>query len=232
MNRLNNKVFNGFSEESVKFLLEVKSRNSREWFQENRYKYEEWLLKPFQNLVSDLSQNMLAIDPLIEVRPQINKTISKIYRDTRFSKDKSIFKSQIWMTFKRPSKDWKDAPSYFFELMIDSYRYGLGYYSASRSTMDTFRASIGDNRREFMKAISFLKKNTTFELKGEKYKRPLISDHPDIIQNWYQRKSFYIVSTRKIDKLLFSMKLKDRIKSGFNDLAPLYHYLRNHVNFS
>ena len=228
----NNKVFKGFSKESIEFLREVKSRNSREWFQENRYKYEEFLLRPFQNLVSDLSQNMLAIDPLFEVRPQINKTISKIYRDTRFSKDKSIFKNQIWMTFKRPSRDWKDAPSYFFELMTDSYRYGLGYYSASRSTMDMFRLSIGDYRQEFMNAISFLKRNTTFELKGEKYIRPLISDYPDIIQNWYQRKSFYIVSARKIDKLLFSKRLKDRIKSGFNDLALLYHFLRNHVNFS
>jgi len=223
------KKFNRFSKESLAFLSTVKRKNSKEWFQENRDKYEEYLLEPFRMLVSELGSEMLEIDPEFEIRPLINKTISKIFRDTRFSKDKSFFKNQMWLTFKRPSKEWKDAPAYFFELMTDSYRYGLGYYSASRNRMDIFRESIDANPKEFIKAISFYGKHSPLQLKGDIYKRPLKGKRPEIIQNWYQRKSFYLVCTKKIDKTLFSAKLKTEIIKSFKTLSPLYKYLYKHI---
>jgi uncharacterized protein (DUF2461 family) len=175
----------------------------------------------------ELSRPMLEIDPDFEVRPLINKTISKIYRDTRFSRDKSLFKKAMWLTFKKPSRDWKDALAYFFELMIDSYRFGLGFYSASRTSMDCLRRSIDDNPEPFLKAISFYKKNSTFELKGDKYRRPIKSNYSDRIQDWYQRKSFYLVDTRNIDKILFSPMLAKEMIKGFKNLSPLYIYLQN-----
>ncbi len=58
-----------------------------------------------------------------KVSPQINRTISRIYRDTRFSKDKSPYKTTMWVTFKRPVKEWQNAPAYFFEITLESYRY-------------------------------------------------------------------------------------------------------------
>lgn len=221
--------FRGFSKESLAFLATVNKKNSKEWFDKNRGEYGKFLLEPFRMLVAELGEDMLRIDSSIEVRPQINKTISKIFRDTRFSKDKSIFKKAMWMTFKRSSKDWKDAPSYFFELMTDSYRYGLGYYSASRGTMDVFRESIDNNPKEFLKAVSFYEKQSAIELKGDLYKRPLLSSHPDNIQDWYQRKSFYLVCTKKVDATLFSSKLKSDILKSFNMLAPLYKYLNKNI---
>mgnify|MGYP001567660317 CR=1 FL=1 len=57
-------------------------------------------------------------------------------KDTRFSKDKSPFKCTMWITFKRPNKEWKGAPAYFFEIPTESYRYGMGFYSAGKETMD------------------------------------------------------------------------------------------------
>ena len=53
----------------------------------------------------------------------------------------------MWLTFKRPSKDWKDAPVYFFELGPDMLRYGLGYYSANKPTMDLFRHTLRQRPR-------------------------------------------------------------------------------------
>ena len=223
------KRFAGFSKESLTFLTIVNNKNSKVWFEKNRDNYEKYLLEPFRMLVAELGKDMLKIDPGFEVRPQINKTISKIFRDTRFSKDKSLFKKARWLTFKRPLKDWKDAPAYFFELMTDSYRYGLGYYSASRNTMDIFRHSIDNNPKEFVRAVSFYNKQSAIELKGDTYKRPIKSEHPEIIQDWYQRKSFYLVCTKKIDGTLFSTKLKSEILKNFNTLGPLYKYLRKHI---
>ncbi len=221
--------FTGFSKESISFLNTVHKKNSKEWFEKNRDKYEIRLLEPFRLLVAELGEDMLKIDSDFEVRPQINKTISKIFRDTRFSKDKTIFKRAMWLTFKRPSKDWKDAPAYFFELMTDSYRYGLGYYSASRNTMDIFRESINNYPKQFAKAISFYSGQSAIELKGDKYKRALICEHSESIQDWYQRKSFYLVCTKKIDNTLYSTKLKSEIADNFKTLGPFYKYLQKHI---
>ncbi|MEW6457318.1 MAG: DUF2461 family protein [Acidobacteriota bacterium] len=72
-----------------------------------------------------------------------------------------------WIVFKRPNKDWKDAPAYFFEISPDSYRYGMGFYSASPDTMDRFREMIDKKPKEFLKAISFYAKQQIFVVEGE-----------------------------------------------------------------
>lgn len=131
--------FKGFSQESLDFLGNLKANNNRMWYEANRQVYINCLLEPLQNLVVDIGAFMLTIDPYLEVTPAIDKTISRIYRDTRFSRDKSPYKSTMWITFKRPNKEWKDAPAFFFEISPDSYRYGMGFYSAGKKTMDRFR---------------------------------------------------------------------------------------------
>ena len=87
-----------FSRESITFLSEVKRQNSKEWYEKNKSVYKSYLLEPFQNIVESLTPVMQIIDPHIEVTPAIGKTISRIYRDTRFSKDKSQFRDRMWLT--------------------------------------------------------------------------------------------------------------------------------------
>ncbi len=218
-------VFNGFSPETLDFLRSLQANNNKTWFEAHKPDYQERLLKPLQDLVLDLSGFMLAIDPYFEVTPAVGKTISRIYRDTRFSKDKSPYKSTMWITFKRPNKDWQDMPAYFFEICPDSYRFGMGFYSASRDTMDRFRAMIDGKPQEFFKAISFYPKQQVFVVEGEKYKRRLDESKPEEILNWYQRKNLYLVCNRRIDNRLFSRELLDDLISGFGLIAPFYHYL-------
>lgn len=217
--------FQGFSSKGLRFLREVRKRNSKPWFEENRSVYTDHLLAPFQQLVAVLSGTMLSIDPIFEVRPAINKTISRIYRDTRFSNDKSLYRDTMWLTFKRPVKDWQDRPGFFFELTPTTYRYGMGFYQARRNTMDTFRQTIDQNPRKFLRATSFYRTDNRFELHGEKYKRPLESDHPDTIQDWYQRKSWYLACNRKIDDVVQSPDLVDELREGFVMLKSLYLFV-------
>lgn len=217
--------FKGFSPESLGFLHDVHWMNSREWFESRRGMYERCLLDPLRALVVDLSKKMSAIDPFFEVRPLVNKTISRIYRDTRFSRDKSLFKDRMWLTFKRPGKDWKDRPAYYFELTPDSYRYGMGYYSAAKRTMDLFRAEIDRDPGLFGRVVSFYGKGGRFSLEGEKYKRSLKSGHPPELQEWYQRRSFYLACNKGIDETLFSSRLSGEIASGFETIEPIYRFL-------
>jgi uncharacterized protein (TIGR02453 family) len=215
--------FSGFSQKALTFLKQLKKNNDKVWFDAHKKEFEQHLLQPLQALVSDLGASMLAIDPQLEVRPITNKTISRIYRDARFSKDKSPYKTTLWITFKRPGENWQDGPAYFFEIGIDLYRYGMGFYQASKNTMDKLREVIDTKPKAFQKAIAFYEGQKNFVVEGEQYKRVLDPGKPEALQVWYQRKSLYLVCTRKIDKALFGRKLLNDLKTGYALLAPLYH---------
>ncbi|MFT8348955.1 DUF2461 domain-containing protein [Clostridium saccharoperbutylacetonicum] len=225
MNKNNVSKFEGFSPESLTFLNDVRVNNSKEWFESHRNDYNKYLLKPFQNLVIDLSEQMLSIDDLIDVAPVINKTISRIFRDIRFSKDKSLYKNTMFLTFKRGKKEWRDAPAFFFEISPQSYRYGMGYYSASKESMDVFRKMIDENQESFEKAISFFDKQNVFTIEGEEYKRTLDSTKPANINKWYNRKSIHLVNNNvKVERLFTKDILKD-LTTAFTMLKPIYDYL-------
>ncbi|UCE24610.1 MAG: DUF2461 domain-containing protein [Candidatus Zixiibacteriota bacterium] len=225
MSRKLQRTFSGFSPETLKFLENLAANNSKPWFEKHRHEYEQFVLDPLRALVTDLSGFMMTIDPQLETRPAVNKTISRIYRDTRFSKDKSLFRNNMWIVFKRPGKDWKGAPGFFFEIFPDWYRYGMGFYSASPDTMRNYRRLIDQKPREFRKATAFLSRQKTFELAGELYKKVFDPVKPEAIQTWYQRRNLYLVSNHKINRRLFGTGIADELAKGFGTLAPLYHFL-------
>ena len=216
--------FKGFSNKTLQFLQEVTRHNSKEWFEEHRSLYDENLLHPFKQLVETLTPCMLAIDERFETRPAIGKTLSRINRDTRFSRDKSRYRGRFWLSFKRPSKDWKESPTYFFEIATDWYRYGLGYYSAPKYKMDLLRRFIEQDIKAFEKLIYCYQ--SPFELIGDSYKKSLNKALPEHIATWYNRKNLAImVSSQQVERL-FNKQLVNELTSAFQQLVPLYHYLQ------
>lgn len=228
--------FTGFTQQGLTFLQQIGQNNTKEWFEEHRDIYEQHLLLPMRKLVTDLGADMMAIDELFEIRPAIGKTISRMNRDTRFSHDKSLYRSNIWLTFKRSRKNWTDAPTYFFEFGPDWWRYGLGYYSASRATMDLFRQQLVRAPADFLKIAECIHPN--FLIEGESYKRPLIKDQPPELATWYNKKSWALISHHHDMEPLFSNQLVDILSKDFRRLSPIYDFLmkieglkKSHNNF-
>ena len=219
------RTFRGFFPETIAFLKELGENNNRTWYHNNKHRYKEYVLEPLQNLVMDLSEFMLTIDSRFETRPQIDKTISRIYRDTRFSKNKLPYRNNVWITFKRLSKEWTKQPGYYFEIYPGYYHYGMGFYNAPRAVMDKFRERINDRTDEFLRVTSFYRDSGVFELHGDNYKRILDDTKPPEILEWYQKKSFYLSARREISSIVFSSGLADELLEGFRMLAPLYQYL-------
>ncbi len=217
--------FSGFSPESLGYFERLAVNNNKLWFEEHRDDFEQFLMEPLKNLVSDLSAAMLAIDPELVVIPKVDKTISRIYRDTRFSRNKSPYKTCLWITFKRRSPEWKTAPCFFFEISADGYRYGMGFYSASKETMDSLRRFIEAKSAEFRKVVAAFGKQDIFTVEGERYKRPLNPALSDDLQKWHGRKNIYFICQRPMDGRLFTRGICDDLREGFDSLKPLYELL-------
>jgi uncharacterized protein (TIGR02453 family) len=220
--------FSGFSPRSLRFLEEVRERNSKKWFDGHREEYEKLLLTPLRSLVCELSGTILSIDREIDTSPSLNRTISKIYRDTRFSKDKSLFRNEAWISFKRKRQEKITIPEFYFYMTLDSYEFGMGYYAANKRAMDLFRGAITNNAASFRRAISF--ENTgknKIEKYEDRYKRTVDNEGPKDLQDWFQLKSFCFRKKRNIDKRLFSSALAKEIAETFSVLSPLYKFIIN-----
>lgn len=216
-------IFKGFTPQTLEFFNELSLNNNRQWFEENRERYKKTVHAPFVELGHALLETMSAIDPEFELRPE--KIISRINRDVRFSRDKSPYRSNVWISYKRPQREWIEAPAFFFELMPDSYRYGMGFYNASKSTMDRFRMEIVRREDEFLKIAASISRKGVFSVMGEDYKRRLENALPGPLQQWYQKKNLYLMVTREIGDEIFSGEIASILSSGFKSLDELYKFL-------
>ena len=102
---------------------------------------------------------------------------------------------------------------------------GMGFYTASRQTMDRFRDVIDEDPDDFLDRVGPIFQENRFELRGETYRRPIGGTQPEAIQTWVQRKSFYLVHNSPIDDRLFGSGLVDTLITDFAHLTPLYLFL-------
>jgi uncharacterized protein (TIGR02453 family) len=216
-------IFTGLTPDALDFLQLLSRNNSKEWFSANRETYDWGIVSPLRALVATLAPDMRLIDDRLEVRPAVGKTLSRIHRDTRFSHDKSPYRSNVWIYFKRPRKTLSDSPTFFFEISYGGWRYGMGYYSASHNTMARFRDYIADNPRSFLRTVADIR--CGFALVGESYKRPRGQALPPELADWYNKKTFALIDERQDMASLYTAELADILRDGFRRLAPLYQVL-------
>ncbi len=214
-----------FSIETIKFLFELRFNNNREWFQKNKERYLKYVLLPFKELVKDLGQKMLKIDSQFEIAPEVDKTISRIYRDTRFSKDKSPYRANVWISFKRKCPNWKETPTYFFEIYPEYYHFGMGFFYFPVYIREKLRNKILENPDRFKKLISFYQKGNPYTIEGEILRRTKDKNISKELKVWYERKELYLYCKRDIDDVVFSDKIVDFLYEKFLLLAPLYKFL-------
>jgi uncharacterized protein (TIGR02453 family) len=216
-------MFTGFTPETLAFLADLKANNNKPWFKAHEAIYRACVLGPMLDLVEALAEPMLDIDGRLVVTAAVGKTVSRIYRDTRFSKDKSPFRDHMWCSFKRSGDGWQDMPGYYFEINPNGYSYGMGMYQATPATMALFRTRLLDEPEAFRAAIATIPACCT--LNGELYKRPRPGAVANDLRTWYDRKSFWLSGGRQADDRLFSAELAGDIARDFTALAPLYRYL-------
>lgn len=218
-------VFTGFAPEAFAFLDGLRQNNDKAWFDAHKADYQSHVLAPMKDLVTDLAPLMSRIDPQMETRPAVNKTISRIQRDTRFSHDKTPYKTRQWFSFKRPSKEWQNFPAFYFELSLEGFLYGMGMYCPNRSTMDRFRADVDQDATTFRAAIAGLGSQQRFEVAGDLYQRSLKPDLPPDLQTWYNRKSFYLMRQCPLPGDHIGPELVEQLMQDYQLAAPLYQYL-------
>lgn len=210
-----------FSAKSLDFLFENMLNDSRTWFNDRKEDYKQLVTEPFTRLIVDLTDTMLEIDGKFVCNP---KKISRIYRDARYARGKSIFRDYVWYSFCRPYEGRKTLPEFYFSVSPRGFDYGCGFYAADSDVMDSYRQLILADDKSFKAALKAYKAQDVFELYGELYKRDRYPEESADKRNWLNRRSMGVSCDSKDFDLLFSDRLAEKVAADFKAIAPIYKF--------
>ena len=214
-----------FSQESLDFLFINHIQDSRSWFAEHHDEYQTHLIEPLRDLVIDLTPQMLEIDDQFVTEPRIDKTICRIWRDLRYTRNPSLYRDVMWIIFKRDRMHSTDYPGIYFEINCNGFGYGCGFYRPSTSYMYTLRSLIIENHPLFQAALKAYQNQNIFQMDGDRFKKPHYPDQPEAVQEWLDRKSIGFYAESDNLEQLFSPDLSQKIGDDLTRLAPIYRLL-------
>lgn len=219
-------IFEGIPIRGLEILFEIRIKDSKEFYEDIKPEYRKYMLEPFQKLITQITPAVLEIDPLMQVTPAVGKTISKVRRDTRFSKDKTKYRDTMWFFLRRTGTSWLNAPGFWFEVTQQNFTYGTGAFCALPKVMNKYREIILKDPQKFLNLAKYMDSLENVQIIGESYKKdkPGTEKLPPELKTWYNRKSlFFQVSSQDFDRLQ-TPDLADDIQSAFTAMAPFYHF--------
>ena len=211
-----------FTRRSIDILFELKLRDSKEYYEEQKPIYKKVITEPFAEAAKGLAPTFEKIDSQLVCSP---KCVSRVRRDTRFTKDKSLFRDHIWIAVSRPRERLGNALSFYFCIEQTGFSYGCGYYQAPTDVMASLRELIKNDDKSYKAAAKMLKSSPEFSLDGEFYKKNRFPDESEEKQNWLNRKSISVNAMSHDYDLLFSDRLIPFLCGEFEKLAPVYELL-------
>ncbi|HZJ77941.1 MAG TPA: DUF2461 domain-containing protein, partial [Clostridia bacterium] len=137
-------------------LAENRFRNSKDFYEEHKNEIKQKVILPMRQIAGIISQDLIKLDEKMNLNPV--KMVSRIRRDTRFSKDKTLYRENVWVMFMRPKNEHNTFPCMWFEIQPGCYSYGIGIYNSKPRFMEYYRDEILKNPDEFLSAVNKAKK--------------------------------------------------------------------------
>lgn len=216
--------FSGFSPEAISFLRALKRNNRREWFQPRKEKYEALIRTPMLELVSCLNEHFALFAPEYITPPQ--KSLYRIYRDTRFSKDKTPYKTHISAIFPRHTAVKREGSVFYFHFTEKEVLCFGGVWAPERDELLAYRTLLQNHYQEFQEILADRKlKRMLGGLQGEQLTRmpkgfPV--DHP--AEALLRHRQWFLETTLDIG-LLTTPRLVPEMAKRFEVMAPFVEFL-------
>ncbi len=220
--------FTGFSPETVKFLTALKTHNNREWFKRNKPTYTAHVLEPALAFVTAMGERLRGIAPEIIYAPRLNRSIFRIYRDTRFSPDKSPYKTHLGIFFWEGIRPRMECPGFYFHLEPPYLMLGGGLYRFPRSRLEMYRSAVvhPEYGIELSEIVNGIQRLGGYSLGGTHYKRiPPGFDAAHPRADLLLHNGLYAGMESPIPDDLYSHRLLDYCMKRFTPLTRLHRWL-------
>ena len=206
---------------TTNFLKALSQNNNREWFQQNKEAYtksHEEMIRFAENLMEGLGK----YDQLVPMSGK--KSLFRIYRDVRFSKDKSPYKTHWAGSLKRDTPFLRGG--YFYRIEAEKAYIACGFWAPNSRDMKLIRDHISQDDKPLRKIISSKKFKDTFgSLEGEQVKtapKGFSKDHPAIDLIRYKQ---LIVSKEYSKKEMNKSGFVNQMVSDYRAIRPFFDYM-------
>ena len=215
-----------FTPATLKFLNELSNNNEREWFQENKQRYEDTVRSPALEFIDDIAPKLQLIAPRFRAIPKkVGGSLMRVYRDTRFGKDKTPYKTNIGIQFRHEAGKDVHAPGYYLHVENGNFFLGAGIWRPDSTTLGKIRDRIIEKSSEWTSIRENKTFNKSFSLEGESLKngpRGYSKDHP--LMEDLKRKDFIAIN-EITKKDVLSAGFLDDVVAQFNNTEPLMRFL-------
>jgi uncharacterized protein (TIGR02453 family) len=220
--------FEGFPRECIDFFRELARNNTTTWFDEHKSEYEKYVIKPARLFITDMGDRLHAIVPDINADPRVNRSIFRIYRDTRFSGDKTPYKTHLGIWFWEGAAPRMECSGFYFHLEPERIMLGSGMYRFPENKLDKFRNYVLTNKHgdELSRIVSEITAIGRASLGGVHYKRiprGYDSSHPNA--SFLLHDGLWAGMESAIPEELFSSALLDYCLERFIHTLPIHRWL-------
>jgi uncharacterized protein (TIGR02453 family) len=218
----------GIKKETVQFLKDLKKHNDRDWFNKNKKRYEDaaadWL-----NLVGAFIEGLSSFDKaLAKAKLQPKECVFRIYRDVRFSKDKSPYKTNFAAKFMTDRGNWA-APGYYIHFSPDESFLAGGAHMCEPKELQALREEISLNAGAFKKIIGDKTFKQNFKIEGEKLANvPRGFDKADPMAEYLKHKEM-IIMHHFDEKDILSPKFSDYSIKIYKTMVPFNDFVRKPI---
>jgi uncharacterized protein (TIGR02453 family) len=220
--------FRGFPPETLKFLRQLKRNNNRPWFQERKEIYETKVRQPMIDLVIALGGPMQAFAPEMNVDPK--KAIYRIYRDTRFSNDKTPYKTQVSAFFVPRGMSKSSAAGLYLQVDPDEVLIAGGVYMPGAAELRAIRAHIAAHYLDLRSILNGRDLKKKFGgLQGDKLSRAPLGYPPDHPAIEYLRYKHVIVWRTEPASIAETPRLFPSVLRSFAAMMPLVRFINTAI---
>lgn len=221
-------AFTGFPKEAVRFFTALRKNNNRDWFAANKETYERGVIAPAKLFITAMGERLRAIVPGIVAVPAVNKSIFRIYRDTRFSLDPAPYKTNLGIYFWDGARSRMESAGFYVGLEPPDIMLGGGLYMIPDNLLGRYRQAVVDPKKgaELGRIVAALRALPGCAVEGIHYKRvPAGFDaaHPNA--ELLKHKGLYAGFEMKVPDEFYSAAFVDFCFERFAPVVPLHRWL-------
>ena len=161
--------------EGLQFLEDLRENNNREWFQERKSVYTERVFGPAQDFVIALGERLRSVSEGIQYGTDASGrgSIFRIYRDIRFSKDKTPYNTNVRLLFWEGSRKKMENPGFFLRIEPEGCQVYAGHYRFAKPFLEAYREAVIDDELGpgLERALQEVTEAGDYEIGGERYRR-------------------------------------------------------------
>lgn len=222
--------FDGFPREGINFLKRLKRNNNRPWFEKHKHEYDSTVKLPMQSLIAGLQPHFERFAPEFEITPK--RSIFRIYRDVRFSKDKTPYKTHVAAHFVlRGKRKGIEGSGYYLQIEPGEVYVGAGIYMPDAEQVKKIRRAVADQADRFVSIVEDAKFKKLFgRLEGEKLQRvPKGYEPGHSMAEWLKYKQFFVWREWPESKCLKG-KFVAEVADIYEAATPLVRFLNESMS--